>query len=255
MIANLGMYDMPATRAANDRLWSRVRASLGYGPTRLTRADTLWPIWQSPDLLLAQTCGYPYRARLHGHVQLLATPDYGLPDCPEGQYFSYLIARASDPRRDIHAFDRPRFAYNEALSQSGWAAPVLFLTDAGVTLSDVVQTGAHVLSARAVATGRADLAGIDALTWALLVAHMPDLTDQLAIVARTPPTPALPFITALGRDADAIRAALAEAIDTASPEDRATLHLRGLCRIAPAAYLALQSPPDPQWLLSSRQMH
>jgi hypothetical protein len=29
--------------------------------------------WLSPELYLSQTCGLPYRAALHGQVQLIAT--------------------------------------------------------------------------------------------------------------------------------------------------------------------------------------
>lgn len=38
MIAGFPMYDRPETAAAHDRLWSAIRARLGYGPARLTRA-------------------------------------------------------------------------------------------------------------------------------------------------------------------------------------------------------------------------
>ena len=60
MIAFLGMYDMPPLRAANDAFWTAIRAELGYGPEHLTRTDDPWPVWQSPDLLFAQTCGWKF---------------------------------------------------------------------------------------------------------------------------------------------------------------------------------------------------
>ena len=119
MIASLGMYDMPHLRDAHDRLWSGIRDALGYGPHHLTRDGDPWTEWQSPDLLLAQTCGLPYRARLHGRVTLIGTPDYNLPNCPPGHYFSYIIRRRDDPRDLKELSKQGVMAFNEPLSQSG----------------------------------------------------------------------------------------------------------------------------------------
>jgi ABC-type phosphate/phosphonate transport system substrate-binding protein len=243
--AFLGMYDLPALQGANDRFWTLIRQGLGDGPVQLSRDADPWALWHSPDLLFAQTCGMPYRTRLHGQVALVGTPDYGLEGCPPGYYCSALVVRADDPRRSEDAFAGARFAYNEALSQSGWAAPMVHLRARGVIMGEVLQTGAHVASARAVAEGRADIAGIDALTWELLHAHDPALTAQLRVLARTEPTPGLPYITAMARDPAPIADAVDAAISALDPEDRAALHLRGLVRIPAETYLAVPSPPPP----------
>ena len=111
------MYDMAPLQGANDRFWALIRDALGFGPQTLSRDGDPWDIWRSPDLLFAQTCGLPFRARLQGQVQLIGTPDYGLKGCPPGHYCSVLVARAEDPRADLGEFSGARFAYNEALSQ------------------------------------------------------------------------------------------------------------------------------------------
>lgn len=244
MIAWLGMYDMPALRAAHDRLWEAMRETLGYGPDRLTREGDPWEIWRSPDLLLAQTCGMPLRTRLYGHVTLVATPDHGLEGCPPGHYRSILVVHRDAPGDTLADFDATTLAYNEPVSQSGWAAPVTHLTASGIRPGKTLRTGAHVASARAVATGEADIAGIDAVTWELLKRH-DRVSDTLRVIDVTAPTPALPYITALGRDAPACRTALEAAIAALSPEDRDTLHLRGVVDIPAAAYLAVPNPPAP----------
>jgi ABC-type phosphate/phosphonate transport system substrate-binding protein len=245
VIAHLGMYDMPGTAAANDAFWQAIRAALGHGPQALDRGTDFWTVWQSPDLLLAQTCGYPFRARLHGRVRLVGTPDYGLPGCPPGHYNSVLVARAEDAGQGLAAFDGARLAYNEALSQSGWAGPVHHLAQAGLRPGALLETGGHARSAEAVASGSADLAGIDALTWALLEEHRPDLTARLQVLERTAPTPALPYVTAPTRDAGALAAAIREAIRAMPAAHRATLHLRGLEEIPAEMYLAVPTPPGP----------
>ena len=241
MIAALPMYDPPALQAANDRLWEGVRAALGKGPDHLSRGGDIWEIWRAPDLVLAQTCGMPYRKCLHRRVKLVAAPDHGLPGLAPGTYQSVIVVRADHPR-DLGALDSARMAVNEPLSQSGWAAPMRHLEKAGITPQLILYTGAHVASARAVAEGRVDFAGLDAVTWGILGETHPDLATALRVIDRTAPTPALPFITAAGGDSVALRAALAQAIDGLAPSDRQSLRLHGVVECHASEYLAV---PDP----------
>ncbi len=244
MIAALGMYDLPQIQGANDRFWQAIHAQLGFGPATLTRDIDYWDIWRSPDLLFAQTCGMPYRTTLHGAVQLVGTPDYGLPGCAPGYYNSVLVVRADDPRRSEDAFAGARFAYNEPLSQSGWAAPMVHLRARGVHMGALVQTGAHAASAQAVADGRADLAGLDALTWALLETHSA-VASQLRVLTRTDPTPGLPYITSQRQDAQRLFNAVEAAIQSLCDTDREALHLKDLVTIPSETYLAVPTPPPP----------
>lgn len=250
MIASLGMYDRAETAGAHDRLWAGIRDRLRdrgiAAPPTLTRGESAyWDAWTNPGLTLSQTCGFPYRARLHGQVTLIGTPDYALPDCPAGHYYSVYVARRDDPRAQLSDFDGAAFAYNEPMSQSGWAAPQTHAAALGLHLPPTVQSGGHRLSALAVAERRADLAALDAVTWALLQRHDP-VAQTLRAVGRTdPPTPALPYIAAKGADADACFDAVQAAIAGLSQDDRDTLLLRGLVRIAAQDYLAVPTPPTP----------
>lgn len=249
MIAALPMYDPPSLQAANDRLWALIRDALRArgmaAPEGLRRGDDdLWPLWTAPDLVLAQTCGFPYRARLHGQVTLVGTPDYGVPGCAPGHYCSVIVVRADDPRDGAAALDGAALAYNDALSQSGWAAAQDWAAQAGIALRAGPRTGAHRASLRAVAEGRADVAAIDAVTWDLLAGLEP-ARDGLRVLARTVPTPGLPLIAAAGADDAATRAAVAEAIAALAPQDRAALRLRGIVAIPAAAYLAVPIPAPP----------
>lgn len=246
MIAALPMYDWPGVREATDRLWASLRDGLrAYGiaaPEALTRGGDLWAQWQAPDLVLSQTCGLPYRARLHGRVTLVATPDYGVEGCPPGHYRSVVVARAEDQRTDLDAFAGARLAVNDALSQSGWGA--IAAEAARLGLVPVGPTGAHRASARAVAERRADLAAIDAVTWRFLTRFEP-VAAALRVIWLTPPTPGLPWISAAGRDAAAMRAALIPAVAALDEADRTALGLRGLVAIPSADYLAHPVPPPP----------
>ena len=135
-----------------------------------------------------------------------------------------------------------RFAYNEPVSQSGWAAPSTHAAKTGTRFGAYIQTGAHVASAKAVADGDADIAGIDALTWALICECEP-WAQKLREVERTTPTPGLPYITSLANNPARIRAAVEQAIAALSAADRAALHLQGLVVIPEETYLAVPTPP------------
>ena len=249
MIASLGMYDRAETREANDRFWALIRDALRAegvdAPQALTRGEgAYWPAWTSPDLLFSQTCGFPYRARLHGKVQLIGTPDYGLEGCPPGHYRSIFVARLDDARNTLADFNGAGLAFNEDLSQSGWAAPQNHARALGLALRPVLRTGGHLLSARAVAEGRAEIAAIDALTWELIKAWEP-FARGLKVVGHTTPTPVLPYITGLAQDADLLFRATTQAIAALDAPDRATLRLKGLVALPPEVYLAVPTPPTP----------
>jgi ABC-type phosphate/phosphonate transport system substrate-binding protein len=233
MIAALPMYDLPHVMAANDRLWARIRDGLRAAgqdaPDLLTRGTgDLFALWTSPD-------------RLHGRVTLIGTPDYGLPDCPPGHYRSVFVAHRDDPRHRLEQFDGADMAYNEAASQSGWAAPQTHAATLGLTLRPVLRTGGHRLSMLAVAEGRAPLAALDALTWALLCDRDP-ATKGVKVVGHTTPTPGLPYIAAPGVDQPLLFAVISAAIAAMSGGDRALTRLRGLVAIPAAAYLAVPTP-------------
>lgn len=240
MIATLGMYDRPEVAHANDAFWALIRENLGDGPMHLTRDMPFWDVWQSPDLLLSQTCGLPFRARLHKSVQLVGTPDYGLMGCEPGYYRSAIVARRVSGA-NLNDLSHLRLAYNERLSQSGWAAFWAHV-GAGATLADLVETGGHLASAKAVADGRADIAALDLLTWSM-ICKFDGFAGQLEVIALTDPTPGLPYITAQGRDAPAIYSAVKAAIAALDSDLKELLHLRSLVAIPADDYLAIPMPP------------
>lgn len=245
MIASLPMYDWPEVQADQDRYWQAIRDALGTGPATLTRGFTDYHAhWCSPDLVLSQTCGMPYRTGLHGQVTLVGTPDYGLPGNKAGYYHSVLVVNAQDDRGQMSDYAGDIFAYNEACSQSGWAAAAAYFAAQGLHLTRHLATGGHRASIRAVAEGRAALAAIDAVTWELAQRFEP-AARNLRVLARTEPTPGLPYICARAQDPAPLRLAIREAIVSLDPDSRAALMLQGLCTIAEADYLAVPTPPMP----------
>ena len=70
-----------------------------------------------------------------------------------------------------------------------------------------------------------------------------DFASDLMVLARTEPTPGLPFITARNRDPEPLRAAIRAAISDLGATDRDLLNLKALVQIPRAAYLSIPTPP------------
>lgn len=219
--AALAMYDPPELRAANDALWAAIAGRLrdrgvADAPHRLSRDEPYDATWRDPDLLLAQTCGYPLATALLGQVQVVATPRYAAPGCEGADYRSAVVVRegaAVEALSDLHG---ERCAINDLQSNSGMnllRAAIAPLAGGAPFFRSVAVTGSHAESVRAVANGEADVAAIDCVTWALLQRHRRDLTDGLRVLAWTGANPGLPLITGAAtspRELGALRRALEE---------------------------------------------
>ncbi|WAJ28781.1 phosphate/phosphite/phosphonate ABC transporter substrate-binding protein [Antarcticirhabdus aurantiaca] len=243
-LANLGMYDPPWLRGANDALWAalgrRLRAAgIADVPDELEREPSLRAIWGHARLLLGQTCGYPLVTELGGTVAVVGRPTYALPGCRAGFHRSLVVVRAKAPFRGLEDLRGSRAALNGRDSNTGMnllRRAVAPFARNGRVFGAVVETGAHLASLAAVAAGGADAAAIDCVTFGLAARHRPDLTEGVRILAQTPESPTLPFITAGGTSPERIailRRALAETI--ADPANTGTCAALGLAGIEPAA--------------------
>jgi ABC-type phosphate/phosphonate transport system substrate-binding protein len=238
LIASLAMYDFPWTAEAYGTLWAamanRLRASGVDAPPRLTRGGDLHETWRRANLILGQTCGYPYVTALRQRVALVATPIYAFPGCEGAQHRSFVVARKEAAGRCLEDFAGVRVALNAYDSNSGmnlFRATVAPLAKGRRFFGSAVVTGAHVASLEAVIEGRADIAAIDCVTFGLLRRGRPSLTDAVTLIAETPLSPALPLVM----NADLaktylkpVRAALFAALeDPALANARETLGLVG----------------------------
>jgi ABC-type phosphate/phosphonate transport system substrate-binding protein len=249
MVASFPMYDWPEVQWAQDALWTAVAERLRErglaAPDRLDRVRALDEVWLDPDLVLSQTCGYPLSTRLRGKVQLVATPVHTADGCKGCYYSSAVIARRRDGGAGLESLAGRRVAFNSQDSLSGYVTLRAAMRQAGVDPDAArwIETGSHRASVRAVASGEADLAGIDAVCWALAGDHEAEAVSRLVVFASTPLRPALPWITAKDRpprETAAIRAALTDALAStelmAAPE---ALHLAGAAFVGDSEYLPL----------------
>jgi ABC-type phosphate/phosphonate transport system substrate-binding protein len=246
------MYrDPPPVMVATRALWAFVRdrlraAGLPDVPEALDEAIAHDAAWLYPRLLLAQSCGYPFAARLRGHVRLIATPVYDHPGCDGVLNGSFVVVRADDPAQSIADLRGRRAAINDPGSNSG--ANLLRHAVAphaidGRFFGAVVETGGHVASLTAVTGGKADVAAIDCVTYGNLTRAGDPRVAGVRILTETAKTPGLPLITratASDEELALLRDALARfAASPAMAGPRAALGLRGFEVLADADYDAV----------------
>ena len=240
MIAGLPMYGHPSLRWAQDGFWSALAGAMRAEglqgvPERLSQPEDLPAFWRDPDLLFGQTCGYPLMTMLQGQVRVVATPIYDAPGCRGHLYCSHIVVRAEEEGREISDFLGRRVAVNGWESHSGMNALrhsfAPLAAGRARCFSEVLVSGGHHDSMVLVASGEADIAAIDCVSFAIVQATEPGLTDRLRVLASTKAVPGLPFVTRgdaddleIARLRRALQAALAE---PAAAEARAALLLAG----------------------------
>ena len=248
MIASLPMYLRPENRQAHERLWQGIAAELLKqdipAPQTLDHAINHVSSWQRPDLVLGQICNLPYRHHIRNRVTRIAAADYGLPHCPPGHYCSLFVVREDEPEEDPAAYADRRFAYNDIYSQSGFGAPQLWAAEHGFQFRTTLATGGHRASIAALAEGEADIAAIDAQTWAMTSRYDPQ-PKSLKVIGATATSPGMTFITAGDIDPAPYFTAISTAIDALDTKTAETLGLRGIVRLDDAAY-DIPFPPDYQ---------
>jgi ABC-type phosphate/phosphonate transport system substrate-binding protein len=239
--AGLGMYPYADLRPAYDALWSAVHGRAPWLPERLTWHDDVHVSWTSPDLVVGYTCGWPLVTRLADVVQVVGTFEFDVPGAEGPSYRSVLVAREAAPPA---SFAGAVAAVNDPDSLSGWVSLIAAVHGPGGRWTGpVTWTGAHVESVRAVQSGEAAIASIDAVTWHHVQRFAPELAEGLAIVGRGPLVPCLPVVAGPRVPAEAIDEladAFARAVsDPALAPVAADLRVRSFVRRTLADYLPL----------------
>ncbi|EJC83026.1 hypothetical protein Rleg4DRAFT_4764 [Rhizobium leguminosarum bv. trifolii WSM2297] len=253
-LVSIAMYVTARPLAdATAEFWSFLRhellqAGLTDLPEKLDQAVPYDEAWLRPDLLLSQTCGYPFATRLRGRVRLVATPVYDHPGCDGPLMRSFVIVRKNSSLRSLEDLRGTMAAINSPDSNSGsnlFRAAVAPLSQGGRFFDRIIETGSHGNSIAAVAEGRADSAAIDCVTYANIRRFDSDHVQEVRIIAETPKGPGLPFITSGDASDDrafllrrALRAAIKEPSLAAM---RATLGLVDFSVLSEADYEPLLS--------------
>jgi ABC-type phosphate/phosphonate transport system substrate-binding protein len=203
-LAGLPMYDLPLLRVATDAWWAGLARAFHHEglhdlPGHLTRDMPDYDLWARPDLIFAQTCGYPLMRSFRERLKVVATPVYDAPGCEGAHYRSWVVVREASPLMQLAELRGTRVAYNSADSQSGYnvlRSMLAPLAKNGHFVSQAIETGGHRKSIAAVRDGKADFAAIDCVTYAILMRHQPEQLYGTRIIAASPPAPSLPYVTA-----------------------------------------------------------
>ncbi len=221
-VASLPMYDFPELRGVHDAFWAALGARLEAAgvsnvPPGLTRNLPHGDVWRHPSLLFAQGCEYPLATSFADRVRLVATPMYSAPGCEGKRYRSVIVVRGAGAT--LADFRGQRCAVNELDSNSGMnllRAAVAPLATGGRFFGSVVVSGSHHRSVEMVASGEADVAAVDCVSFAHFQRLYPSVVGQLRILSWTPSAPSLPFITACSASdatVQTLRSALADVFD------------------------------------------
>jgi ABC-type phosphate/phosphonate transport system substrate-binding protein len=203
-LASIAMYAAREPLAeATSQLWQFLRdmlkaAGISDVPDALDHDIPYDAAWLDPQLLLSQTCGFPYVKRLRDRVRLVATPAYGFPGCEGATMCSFIVVRQDFPAETVVDLRGTRAAINSPDSNSGanlFRASVAPLAGSDRFFSDIVETGSHHGSLVAVATDRADVAAIDCITFENFRRFRPDVVEGIRVLSRTMSGPGLPLIT------------------------------------------------------------
>ena len=244
--AALPMYDSNPHQV--QALWRALAAGLADAGVPGVPPGLSWPadcldLWQAPDLLLSQTCGYPLVTLLTGKVRVVGAFHYAAPGCSGVLNRSQLVVRTDDPATTLADLRGRTVAYNGTGSQSGYnslRAMVAPLAVDGAFFGGRLATGAHHRSVAAVRDGLADIASIDCVSLACLGRYSPELTRHIRVLDQSPPYPGLPLITsAAASDAtlEALRAVLQRLVlDPALAQVRDDLFINGFEALEYPAY-------------------
>lgn len=203
-LLSLPMYDVePAdTRLLVDAL-RQLLAQEGIEHWNYAEPDDRLAHWQEPSLLLSQTCGYPLCALLPD-VQVVGTFHYDAQGCSGYRYRSRLVVREADAAKRLADFAGRRAVCNSEDSLSGFhtlRAEIAPLQQNDRFFSSLLFSGGHRQSLQVLQDNAADLAAIDAVSWALFSRHQPALLQELTTIGYTAALPGLPLIAAGGTSA------------------------------------------------------
>ncbi len=250
--AFLPMYALPEMAGLNNAFWSALVRELPGLPSNLSAAPPHLPAAIEPTTIFSQMCGYPLKRVYQGQYMILGTPLYDLPGCAtraDGMptHRSFIVVARDAALGTPAELRGARFAVNGFDSNSGMNLPRRLFADfarGAPFFSAIKVTGSHVASMAAVAAGAADAAAIDCVTYGFCALYRPEALAGLRILAETPASPAIPFITSSATP-PAVAASLTRAL--ASPAIFAALaglRIIGIAAPRPEAYdfvLALEA--------------
>ena len=242
------MYNLPEMRSLNAAFWGALRVELerrGLGgiPEALDFERRPVPAEIETHTLFTQVCGYPLQTIYRGQATILGAPIYAAEHCSGASHAGVFIVHRHSPYRQLADLRGCRFAYNSRHSNSGMNLPRRSLASiAGDKpfLGTVTETHSQPGNIERVARGEADASCVDCVTYAFFCRHRPELGNLTRLLAVTPPSPSIPFVTSSSTP-EHLKQCLREALFAVARSEqwasaRSGLMLRDIVPIDPASY-------------------
>ncbi len=217
MIASLPMYDFAHLRRDWDFFYHAIVSNFrnlsidlagshtAQIPLTLARNETAMN-WNR-EVFLSMSCGAPFRNLFSDHLYILGALDFGLIElsgCYQSLMLGFLKAQSV------------KIAVNDRGSQSGYHAPMLWLSQRGIE-PEIVISGSHERSMDLVLEGSADMCGVDNVSYHF-ISQRRSKFNRLEIVGKTPPTPGLPLVTSQYKWTQPLKIAIDQALNQISDQ-------------------------------------
>ena len=237
----LDMYLAPPSESAFAVLGERMKAVLEENGVDLDGAF-------AAGFAAGHACGITFATAPEGRYRYLATMVADSPELPAGYYDSLLITSARGGLSSPADFDpaRHRAVINEPRSFSGNLTFAAHMQAAyGISFGDVMHSGAHLKSIAMVASGEADLAAIDRVSFSLARHAVPQDVDGVSIIGRTASHPGIAFVADAELPDPVVRKLRATIMefrdDSAWPELQAILGVADITVLDPQNYAPMAS--------------
>ena len=201
--ASLPIYNLPEMRASNAAFWHAIRFELlrqgvKNVPAALSFDRPPVPSEIGRDTLFTQVCGYPLQTIYRGQAKLLGAPIYAVEQCSNATHGGVFIVHRDAGFEQLTDLRGCRFVYNSRYSNSGMNLPRRSIADiAGGKpfFGSITETHSQPGNIERVARGEADATCVDCVTYAFFRRHRPTLGELTRVLAVTPPSPSIPFVT------------------------------------------------------------
>jgi ABC-type phosphate/phosphonate transport system substrate-binding protein len=232
--ASLPMYNLPEMRPVNAEFWAALHGLLAdaglAAPGGLVFERPPVPERIGGEVLFSQTCGYPLETIFRGQAIRLGTPCYDVEGCDGPFHCGVFIVPADSRAGDLRALAGGIFLLNSRHSNSGMNLPRRALAEIAGGRSffaQVIETGSQPGNLDRIARGEGDVTAVDCVTYAFWSRYRPEAASRPRILARTPPSPAIPFVTAATTPAATV-AILRDALRRVAHEERFAAARAGL---------------------------
>ncbi len=205
---SLPMYNLPEMQAENAAFWLAIRTEaerLGVMglPPALDFARKPVPARIEPDTVFTQVCGWPLRTIYAEQAVVLGVPVYDAPHCAGPTHAGVFAVRRDAPFRSVADLRGSSFVFNSIHSNSGMnllRRVIAELAGGMPFFGSIVETHSQPINLERVVRGEVDATCVDCVTYAFFARHRSTVAKQLRILAATPPTPTIRYVTATTTD-------------------------------------------------------